>query len=140
MAGEYAEGHAQWRAELSIYLCFTVSFSFFPIVCLYLVRASYGYYSTLPELAADGGILTIAISLAADALSRLVASGSKWHELKVIAAACSAWVIGCGSLLYALRHVGGVTNSTLFGDLGFLILIASVGLATFCRFLPEDNR
>jgi hypothetical protein len=139
MAEANTERHDRLWLEVASFICFTVLFSFFPIVALYLVRAADGDYLTLPQLAADGGILTIAISLAANALSRLVVSNTRWPELKVVAAACSAWVIGCGSIFYALRYLQRTANSVFFIDLSFSILVVSIVLATLSRFLPEGD-
>jgi len=139
MAEGKVQRHNRWRLELVCYLCFTVPFSFLPIGILYGIRMSDGYYLTLPEIVADGGVLTIAISLAAEALAHLVASGTKWREVKAFAAAFSAWVIGWASAFYALRQAHGPKNLVFFVDVALALLIASIVVATTCRLLPEDN-
>jgi hypothetical protein len=120
-------------------MLFALPFSFFPIVAYYLMRTAEGLYPTIPDLATDGGVLTIAISLAAEALSRLIASGKKWREVKLVAAASSAWVIVCGSMFYALRYAHRPTNSVFVVRLCILLIVVGLTNATFCRFLPEED-
>ena len=139
MAETRGEGHQRWRTELTSFICFTVLFSFSPIAALYLMRMAAGYASTLPELATDGGVLTIVISLAAESISRVVGSGQKWREVKLASAALSAWVILCGSTFYALRYVQRPTNSVFYARVCLLLIIASLTNATLCRFLPQGD-
>jgi hypothetical protein len=134
-----AEANDRRRTELAIYVWFTLPVSFFPILCLYLARAYDGHYSTPAELVTNGGVLTIAITLAAEALSRLIASGKRWRDLKMFAASCSAGVNIFGSIFYALRYVRSPANPTLFVDVCFSILLVGIATATFARFLPEDD-
>jgi hypothetical protein len=140
MAEANAGVQSRWRAELSSYISITLPFSFFPLVCVYLMRAYDGYYLTIPELVGDGGVLPIAIVLAAESLARLVASGRKWRHLKVFGTGFSAWVIGGGSIFSALRYVSKPRNPTFFVNLSFVLLAAGIVISTLCRFLPEDDR
>jgi hypothetical protein len=129
-----------WRTELTSFIGFTVLFSFFPIIALYLMRMADGHSPTIPELATDGGVLTISISLAAEALSRVVASSRKWRELKLLVASSSLWVIVCGSLFYARRYVGGApVNSIFFAHVCIVLITFSLMNATASRFLPGGD-
>jgi hypothetical protein len=128
----------RWRTELSIFF-FTLPFSFCPIGCLYLAQAYDGHYMTIFELVTNGGVLTIAMTLGSEALSRLVASGKKWRDIKLFAAACSAGAIILGSTTYGLRYARSPTNSSVFVDVCLGVLLVCIATATFSRFLPEDD-
>jgi hypothetical protein len=97
------------RRDVSIYVCFTVPCSFSPIVFLYLLSANAGRYLTIPELVTNGGVLTIAISLAVDALSQLIAKGKKWLAARAVVGASAVLAAEC------------------------------IADAIVCRFLPEDE-
>jgi hypothetical protein len=127
------------RVELVSYIFFTVLFSFFPVVCIYLIQAIDGHYLTIAEITQHGGVLTIVIVLAADAFSRLITSGSKWRDLKVVAASSSAWMIGCGSIAYAQRSLRTPRNPVFFENVAIALLIGSIAVATFCRLLPQGD-
>lgn len=128
----------KWREEVPGYLC-AVVFSFFPIVCVYLIQAYYGHYLSVTELLKNGGVLTISITLSAEALSRLVDRRSRWRELRLLAVSCSAWLIGCGSLFYGLRFLQEPPNPVFFTDLCLVLLVASLIVSTVSKFLPEDE-
>jgi hypothetical protein len=127
------------RLELTTYICFTVSFSFLPLGCLYLMRAYDGYYLTIPQLVENGAALNIVITLAAESFSHLVASGKKWRELKLLTAAFSVFMIVFGSVFYAMRYARSPQNPTFFVDLSVTLLACSVVSATICRLFPEDD-
>ena len=92
----------------------------------------------MPELVANGGVLIIAITMATETLSRLIASGKKWLDMKIVAGACSTGAIIVGSLFYALRYARQPTNSVLFVDLCVIVLLVSIATSTFSKFLPEE--
>jgi hypothetical protein len=127
------------RLELTAYICFTVSFSFLPLGCFYIMRAYDGYYLTIPQLVESGAALNIVITLAAESFSQLVASGKKWRELKSLAAAFSVVVIVFGSVFYAMRYARSPQNPTFFVDFSVTLLACSVVSATICRLFPEGD-
>lgn len=136
-----AAANKRWRREFVRYVAYTLPFAFFPIVFLYFARRLIkGDTLTPAELVADGGILTVPITLAVDSLFRLLASDRRWYEFKMVLASLSAWTIALGSFFYAFRWYSGTTNSVVFVDLCFLVVFVSIILAAFCRFLPEDDR
>jgi hypothetical protein len=129
-----------WRREFLRYVCCTLPAAFYPIVFLYAARlVTKGKMLTRSELVADGGVLSIAIALAVDALFRLLASNRQWYEFKMVLASFTVWTIGLGSFFYAFRWANGTANSVVFFDLCFLVIAVSIILAGFCRFLPEDD-
>jgi hypothetical protein len=131
----------RWRREFVRYVCCTLPFAFFPVVLLYITRRVVnGDALTYSELVADGGVLSVAITLAVDSLFRLLASDRRWYELKLILASLTAWTIALGSFFYACRWIGGTVNSGVFVDLCLLVVVVSIILAGFCQFLPEDDR
>ena len=134
-----AETNRRWRREMLTYLCFTLPGAFFPIGCLWAARAYQGYPLRTVDVVADGGILAIAIGLYADAFARIINSGTRWLELKIVLGGCTTVAMAGGSFFYGLRYVRGATNSVVFLDLCVLVFIVSVVIATFCRFFPEDN-
>jgi hypothetical protein len=125
--------------DISSYVFFTVPISFSPIGLLYLTSVFNGRRLTSEELILDGGVLTISISLAAEALGRLVASGSKWREIKRLAAIGSIAAIIFGSFFYALRSIKMPTNP-LFVHLCTGVVVVSMSIALVCRLLPEGDR
>ena len=131
---------SNWRTELTSFICFNVLFSFFPIVALYGMRMADGCSPTISELATDGGVLTIAITLAAEALSQVVASGQRWRDVKLIVAGSSAWVIVCGSLAYAYRYAHDrPANWVFFVRTCSVLIIVSLMNATVSRFFPKGD-
>ncbi len=128
-----------WRREFVRYVCWTLPFAFCPIEFLWVVRRVFNETLTRSGLVTDGGILCVAIGLAADALLRLLASNRKWFDFKMVLAALAAWAIGSGSYFYSLRLIDRSANSVVFIDLCFLVLIVSIVLAGFCRLLPEED-
>jgi hypothetical protein len=136
-----AAANNRWRREMLTYFCFTLPSATAPIGFLYVAkRVIDGSPLTIPGLVADGGILTIAIGLNASALSRLMWSGTKWLELKVVFASLASLAMLFGSYFYGMRYVHRATDSVVFVDLCLLVSIVSTGIATFCRFLPEDDQ
>ena len=135
-----AVANTRWRRELLIHSCLTIPLSFFPIVCLYFMRGYDGNYPTIPEMLANGGVLSTAITLASEALSRLLTSGNQWLDIKIPTAACSLGVVIFGSIFYALRYARQPANSTLFVDLCFFTLFLGIAVSTFAKFLPEDDK
>jgi hypothetical protein len=127
------------RLELTRYICFTVSFSFLPLGCFYIMRAYDGFYLTIPQLVENGAALNIVITLAAESFSQLVASGKKWRELKSLAVAFWVVVIVFGSIFYAMRYARSPQNPTFFVDFSVTLLACSVVSATICRLLPEGD-
>jgi hypothetical protein len=130
----------RWLKELLTYVCYTLPFAFLPIGFLYVLRKFNGGTLTIPGMVTDGGILTIAITLGADALLRLLLSDSRWRELKIVLAALACWAMTFGSFFYALRSISRATTSVVFIDLCLLVLVVSLTVGAFCRFLPEDDR
>lgn len=130
----------RWRRELLTYVCFTLPFAFSPIGFLWVAHRVFNKTLTPSGLVADGGILSIAIALAADALMRILAVGRRWFEFRLVLAALAAWAIGLGSYFYALRLIDGSVGSLVFIDLCFLVLVVCILLAGFCRFLEEDDQ
>jgi hypothetical protein len=134
-----AEVNRHWRREFLRYATCTLPSAFFPIVALYVMRlVSNGKFLTRSELVADGGVLSIAIALAADALFRLLETDRRWYEFKMVLVSLTVWTIALGSLFYGCRRASGNANSVVFVDLCFLVVAVSVILAGFCRFLPEE--
>lgn len=139
MAEANARTNERRRLELTTYICFTVSFSFLPLGCLYIMRAYDGYYLTIPQLIENGAALNIVITLAAESFSQLVASGKKWRDFKLLAAAFSVVVIVFGSVFYAMRYARRPQNPTFFVDFSVTLLACSVVSATICRLFPEGD-
>lgn len=130
----------RWRKEFVRYVSCTLPSAFFPIVLLDAVHlVSKGETLTRSQLVTDGGILSIAIALAVNALFRLLACDRRWFEFKMVLASLTVWTIGLGSFFYACRWINGTANSLVFADLCFLVVTVSIVLAGFCRFLPEDD-
>lgn len=135
-----AETNNRWRLQLLTHLCFTLPVSVLPVALLFLMRAYDGAYPTIPELLVNGGVLIIAVTMATEAMSRLIIGGKKWMDMKIVAGGCSVGVIITGSLFYALRYARQPTNSALFVNLCVIVLFVSVAISTFCRFLPEEDK
>jgi hypothetical protein len=106
-----AAANKRWRREMLTYFCFTLLYAVWPIGMIYLNIG---------------------------AVSRLT-NATKWPELKIVFVGLASLAMLCGSFFYGLRYVRGATNSVVFLDLCVLVFIVSVVIATFCRFLPEDN-
>jgi hypothetical protein len=133
-----AAANNRWRREMLTYFCFTLLYAVWPIGMIYVLRAVQGHALRLADVVADGGILTVAMGLNIGAVSRLT-NATKWPELKIVFVGLASLAMLCGSFFYGLRYVRGATNSVVFLDLCVLVFVVSVVIATFCRFLPEDN-
>lgn len=135
-----AAANRRWRREFVRYVLCTLPFAFFPIVFLYVAHLVVnGEKLTRSEMVADGGILTVAVTLACDSLFRLLASDRRWYEFKMVLVSLASWAIGLGSFFYAFRWVSKSTTSVVFVDLCFLVLVVSIIIAGFCRLLPEED-
>src|SRR5690348_3781857 len=121
-----------WRRDSVRYVCCTLPFAVYPIVFLAVARRVFrGETLTHTDLVADGGILTIAITLAFDSLLRLMASNRRWNEFKTVLLSLAAWAMGLGSFFYAFRWYSRTTTSVVFVDLCFLVLTISIVIAGF---------
>lgn len=129
-----------WRREFVRYATLALPSAFFPIAFLYAFRLiSAGEMLKPSELVADGGVLSIAITLAVDAHFRLLATNRRWYEFKMALSSMTIWTIAFGSFFYACRWINGAVNSVVFIDLCFLVIAVSIILAGFCRLLPEED-
>jgi hypothetical protein len=125
----------RYRDRLARYLLFTVSFSFFPILCLFLVRAYNGHYMSVRELVDGGQPLGIAVVLAAEAMGTLLATGRQSSMLRATAVAVCLSTIVCWSILLALQHDHPATDPTGFTDFSVAALLVSITTATFGKVL-----
>lgn len=134
-----AAANKHWRREMLAYFCFTLPGALFPIGCLYVARVDQGYPFRIVDVAAESTILAIAIGLYMDAVSTLFKSGPKWFEIKFMLAGFAAIAMTSASFFYGLRYMRGTTNSVVYVHESIVVFIVSIVIATFCRFLPEDN-
>jgi hypothetical protein len=105
-----AAANRHWRREFVRYVSCTLP-------SLYAMRLVFkGETPTRSELVADGGVLSIAITLAVDALFRLLASDRRWYEFKMVLVSITVWTVGLGSFFYACRWINGTVNSVVFID------------------------
>lgn len=134
-----AATNRRWLREMLTYGCFTLPGACFPLASLYLARLYQGYPLRIADVVADGGILAVAIGLYADALSRMI-NATKWPELRIVFGGFASSAMLFATLFYGFRYMRRATNSVVFVDLCVVVFIVAVVIASFCRFLPEDNR
>lgn len=127
------------RHELTSYLCFGLSLSFLPILLLYIVSVQHGRHLALHDVVTDGGVLIIAIVLAANGLSRLMVSSRPWRVWHASAFFAAMAVITLGSMCYVLPHVSAPQDPVFFAGLCCALLVTSVVTTTLITVLADDN-
>lgn len=133
------ERNKRWLTEMLTYFCFTFLHALWPIGMMFAARAVQGYPLRIADVVADGGILTVATGLNIGAVSRLIKI-TKWVELRILFGGLATVTLLSGSFFYGLRYFRGATSSIVFVKLCIPVFIVSLVIATFCRFIPEDDQ